>query len=773
MQCENNPEATIAVKGDIPDAAHRPIRVAKVTNIPAPYRLPVYDRLIAEKDIDLKLIYCSGKEPDRAWDLGETAVSVQYLRERFITFSGRYIHINPDVWGALKVFKPDVVITSGFNPTHLIAIAYAWRHGVRHIAMTDGTLRSEKKLSLIHRVIRRMVYAGTQAFVGASEGSFDLFNTYGIDRKRMFKSHLCADNPAFLNQTAPQERLDFIFCGRFVAIKNPLFALEVARETAIRLGRSVSIMFVGSGELEDAIRQHALAIQDLVEAHFPGFSTQAELPQRYAAARVFLFPTSWDPWGVVANEACAAGLPVIVTHEAGVAGELVRHERNGFVLPLVMERWVDAAVALLQDDPLYGRMSAESRHAVADYTYDNAAKGLAQAVRFAMDAQEQPFIAALRPRAKPRKVVIVQRRLTNYRVPLFEQLRHRLETSGVELFLVHGDPTQDERRKKDEGFISWAEHAPCHYFINGQICWQNFREQTEGADLVILTQENKLIYNLVALTVRRPKLVAFWGHGRNLQARKRDVVLERFKRLTTKRVDWWFAYTGLSVDLVKEQGFPPDRITNLENAIDTRTLSDLVAAVDDAQLVAQRDEMGLTLGLSAIFIGSLYEEKRIDFLIEAATRVAARLSGFCLVVVGDGIQRSLVESAANVHPCIKYVGAKSGMEKARLLRLADVFMNPGLIGLSILDAFVAGLPMVTTEGGLHSPEIDYLRNGENGLMTQDAMEVYVDAIVAVLEQDALRNRLSQGARASTGRYTIENMTERFATGILQCLDVVR
>ena len=37
-----------------------------------------------------------------------------------------------------------------------------------------------------------------------------------------------------------------------------------------------------------------------------GFARQEDLPRWYGASRVFLFPTQWDPWGVVANEACAA-----------------------------------------------------------------------------------------------------------------------------------------------------------------------------------------------------------------------------------------------------------------------------------------------------------------------------------------------------------------------------------------------------------------------------------------------------------------------------------
>ncbi len=382
-----------------------------------------------------------------------------------------------------------------------------------------------------------------------------------------------------------------------------------------------------------------------------------------------------------------------------------------------------------------------------------------------------PDFTPLLNQVNPRKVVIVQRRLTHYRVPLFEQLRTRLIAEGVDLQLVYGDPTATERLKNDDGFIDWAIHAPCRYFLGGHICLQNFQQQAQDADLVIITQENKLLYNLIALFIKRPKRLAFWGHGRNMQALKKQAILELFKKRTTLQVDWWFAYTQLSKDLVEMQGFSSDKITDLENTIDTKSLAAQLATVGNDELLSLRDEMGLATGRTALFIGSLYNEKRIDFLIEVAVLVASKLPGFCLIVVGDGPQRDLVEAASKAHACINYVGSKNGIEKARLLCVADIMMNPGLVGLGILDSFLAGIPMVTTDCGLHSPEIAYLKNNENGLMTANTLETYVDAVTAVLDQDALRTRLSQGARDSAAHYTIENMTENFVKGILQCLEL--
>ena len=363
------------------------LRVAMVTNIPAPYRLPVYGALAGDQHIEFKVFFCSGREPDREWNLSKIFFEQEYLQEKYFRFRGRFIHFNPDIWSALRSFKADVVITTGFNPTHMLAYAYARVRGVRHIVMTDGTLESERILTSLHRWIRSSIYSRTQAFVGASDGSFDLYRSYGIDERLLFKSHLCANNAAFSAETFRRDRYDFIFCGRFVGIKNPLFALNVAQGVARRLGRRVSIMYLGSGELDDEIRIKAGQIAAEVKVLFPGFARQEELPQRYAQARVMLFPTQWDPWGVVANEACAAGLPVLVTPAAGSAGELIRNGENGFVLPLDLDRWVEAAVRLLTDDALYARFSARARQLVAEYNYDNAAQGIRDAVMAAVGAE--------------------------------------------------------------------------------------------------------------------------------------------------------------------------------------------------------------------------------------------------------------------------------------------------------------------------------------------------------------------------------------------------
>ena len=370
------------------------INAVIVSNTPAPYRVPGWRRVAEAEDIHLDVIYCTQPHIDTSLDAAAHGFATHFLTGRYQAMERRFMHSDLGIWPLLNRLRPDVVITTGFIPTYLFAFAWAVMHGVPHVAMTDGTAQSEKSLSWRHRLVRRMVFKRSATFVGACEGSRDLFRQYGVPENRIHTSQLCTDNNHF-SQPQSATPVDFIFCGRFMTSKRPLFAMEVAKEVAIRLGRRTSIDFVGSGVLEPEMRDYAAQIADFVDVRFHGYATQAELPSRYADARIFLFPTEGDVWGVVANEACATGLPVIVSPRAGVAGELVLDGVNGYVRELDVAQWAEAAVLLITDEALYSGFSQSSRERVAEYTFDHAARGLADAIRQACPARKARIIQAV------------------------------------------------------------------------------------------------------------------------------------------------------------------------------------------------------------------------------------------------------------------------------------------------------------------------------------------------------------------------------------------
>jgi glycosyltransferase involved in cell wall biosynthesis len=366
-------------------------------------------------------------------------------------------------------------------------------------------------------------------------------------------------------------------------------------------------------------------------------------------------------------------------------------------------------------------------------------------------------------------VCIVQRRLTHYRVPLFEALRTQLAAQQVQLKLLHGDGTSAEERKRDRGELPWATPLATRYLAGGRLCWQSFGRHLGGADLVIVTQENKLLYNHLLLLAPRRFRLAFWGHGANLQSGNPHGLKERFKRWTTNRVDWWFAYTRKSADLVRAAGFPDHRISVLNNAVDTSELLGQRLSMSAGEIGGLRLSLGLGGGPVGVFVGSLYADKRLDFLFTAADRLRQALPDFQLLLLGDGPQREAVVAWCGGRPWARWLGARFGREKVAMVAQAQIMLNPGLVGLGILDSFVCGVPMLTTDCGVHSPEIAYLEHGVNGLMTPDDLDAYVAAGVQILRDARARAVLQAGCAASAREYTLENMVSRFAQGIARSL----
>jgi glycosyltransferase involved in cell wall biosynthesis len=372
-----------------------------------------------------------------------------------------------------------------------------------------------------------------------------------------------------------------------------------------------------------------------------------------------------------------------------------------------------------------------------------------------------------------KKVVIFQHRLLHYRTGFFELLRERCKSMGVQLELVHGGATRRELAKKDVGSLEWATRVENHCWEIGDrdIIWQPFPKIARNADLLVVMQESRILSNYPILLKRLfGKRVAYWGHGKNFQSDAPQGLREKWKQIVLGKVDWWFAYTDMTKDILVQSGFPEARVTNLNNAIDTSGFKADLASVDDQKVAEVRASLGVSASDPlALFCGSLYPDKKLELLVEAADYVRSRLPNFSLVVIGDGPSMPFLKDAQKSRPWLHMVGVKKGKEKAAYFRCCDVMLNPGLVGLHIVDAFCAALVMVTTSNARHSPEVAYLKNGINGYSTDDSPEAYGDAVLRLLTDKALLARMKSAAYADSEYYSLENMVENFAKGIAGAL----
>lgn len=367
-----------------------------------------------------------------------------------------------------------------------------------------------------------------------------------------------------------------------------------------------------------------------------------------------------------------------------------------------------------------------------------------------------------------KKIAIIQRRMPHYRVAFFESLKKSLNNKGIELILAYGSATELELTKNDGADIDWAIKLPTRYFLGGNLCWQPFRKYIGDTDLVILTPENKLINNLYTQYFDFRSKVALWGHGANLQGNPNSIK-ERFKRVVAKQSDWWFAYTALSSPLIVNCGFPENRITVLNNSVDTSEMIEHRTRVTKSTQQSLLQKYGLLGSNVAVYLGSLYEEKRIDFLLESALAIKRKVPDFELLIIGSGPDQHKVVAFERQYPWVKYLGVLKGEAKVQAYSLAKLNLNPGLVGLGILDAFVCQVPLITTDCGLHSPEIAYLEHQINGYMTNNNLNDYVEVVIRLLDDDALLSKLQHGCLESSKKYTVDNMAENFAQGVSFCL----
>jgi len=378
---------------------------------------------------------------------------------------------------------------------------------------------------------------------------------------------------------------------------------------------------------------------------------------------------------------------------------------------------------------------------------------------------------------KNKEVVIIQNIIPHYRKDFFLGLREKLNNEGVKLTLIYGPGLDSDKRGKS------GIHLPGALSIKSirvnllgyKLHWKPCLKYLKKADLVIVEQANKNLINYYLMFRRlfSTKKVAFWGHGRNRQSPVNSLE-NRFKRIILKGCDWWFAYTAGVRDYLVGQGFSGSKITIVQNAINTEEMHMSYNAIPDHEVDQLVKEFDLTEQRKVgIYCGGIYEEKRIDFLIEACDRIHEKLPEFVLFVIGSGDQSYKVAYASKERYWLHYVGPMFGREKLKYFKVSDFFLMPGLVGLAVLDSFALGTPMITTDYEYHSPEIEYLVHGFNGLVISNNLDTYANQCVLAFTDKTLQTKLLAGCEISFKKYTVKRMVSNFSEGILKCLNGIK
>lgn len=377
-------------------------RLAIVASHVIQYQDPFFRLLAREPEIDLTVIYCSRQgaesyvdremQTELRWDL-EMLTGYEHLFLHNLGRGERYARLlNPGIVPALIRGRYDAVIfmTGWGTVTSLLGMIACRFSGTPYFLFGDSSFppAEDDARGRIRAGLMRLVVGSADGAMISGALNAGYYRHYGADPGRFFALPFAIDNARFAaagrlepaERSAMRARLGFdertlviVFSGKLVPRKDPMTLLRAVDAMSNR--DRAAVLFLGHGELREELEQFAGARG--IRAAFPGFVNQTEIPRHYALGDVLVLPSTFEPRGLVVNEAMAVGLPVITSDRVGASGDLA-----GDVFPAGDHRALAKRLDALIDDPIHRQeMTSWSREKIATWSFEAGVQGVKEALR--------------------------------------------------------------------------------------------------------------------------------------------------------------------------------------------------------------------------------------------------------------------------------------------------------------------------------------------------------------------------------------------------------
>jgi glycosyltransferase involved in cell wall biosynthesis len=288
---------------------------------------------------DLRAFLVQGGE-ERSGTEGETLIEPLFAASEEPPAAGL---IASRVREALAQARPEVVAVHGWSRRcALAALSWAARTQTPAVMLSEFQAVGRRPGGVTDWVKRRLFrYCGAVLTGGRAHAEY--LAALGVPRERVFLGYDVVDNGHFARGAAQarqnagslREGLNlpgryFLAVSRLAPEKNLLFLLDAyAAYRSECGGEAWKLVIAGDGPFLPQImqRRHELGLDE--DVRLAGWRKYTELPAYYGLASVFVHSSVYEPWGLVVNEAMAAGLPVLVSNACSCAPDLVAEGENG------------------------------------------------------------------------------------------------------------------------------------------------------------------------------------------------------------------------------------------------------------------------------------------------------------------------------------------------------------------------------------------------------------------------------------------------------------
>jgi len=346
------------------------IRVALIWEQFAPYHIDrieaVGQRLAGRAEV--LAIEVATASATYAWKPSGT---ICHARKRTLFPGERYEEIHPlrrlwRQWRAVAGCRL-VFCGVGYDRPDIIALSWLLRlSGARVVLMTDSKFDDRPRRAW-REWLKSMVLGSYSAAIVAGRRQAAFLHFLGFRRRPIVPGYDTVSldrvrREAEAARPVPFASRSFICVARLVPKKN-LFRLitAYARYAERDCPAPRRLVLVGSGPLDEPLRQHCreLGVEGLVE--FTGFIEPDEVSRRLAGSLALVLFSTEEQWGLAVNEAVVLGIPVIATHLVGSGDALVRNLINGFIFePDAVEGPANAMLRLAREEAVWRRMAAAS-----------------------------------------------------------------------------------------------------------------------------------------------------------------------------------------------------------------------------------------------------------------------------------------------------------------------------------------------------------------------------------------------------------------------------
>jgi glycosyltransferase involved in cell wall biosynthesis len=305
-------------------------RVLFLTNLPAPYRFPIWNRMAAETNLDV--VFTLSEKNWRNWS-PPSGVNWQFKFLRLRCFRlGEYEFI-PRFYGAGRLLKNiDIAIVSSWEvPIYIHVALRAWRRKMPLIMIYESHAYSQKYKNILITKIRSWIYNKADLVITFGGYSTSSVKAMGVANKKILSLFNPVDVSWYHEYSISHKKSEdkghkYLYVGQLIERKNVKSLIQAFSQIRKEFD---TLTIVGDGE--ELIHLKKLAehneISDFVK--FPGHKNNMEIAQIYSQHHTLILPSVNEVWGLVVNEALASGMHVVVSDKCGVT-DLIENMKGSF-----------------------------------------------------------------------------------------------------------------------------------------------------------------------------------------------------------------------------------------------------------------------------------------------------------------------------------------------------------------------------------------------------------------------------------------------------------